>query len=118
MKKIVLIILFATFPAFSNAGQITEIQGTITRIDAAQENYGTYSDQNRGLALIVISGLSTTGCGNTGRVAINVNHQMYETVLALAMTAQATNRTVTVGYIDTCTVWPNAWDISYLYLHK
>lgn len=62
--------------------------------------------------MITVEGLAPACGSGTPRIAIPLGHPMYQTVVSMVLSAQAQNKPLTFGYLDTCTYRGNSWDFA------
>ena len=119
LKEFILAIAI-TITGFGNiayAAEIYEVVGRVTKVVTFSAPYDTYAESNSGLTAIYVEGLQEA-CGTGAmRVAIGVNRPVHDVALSLALTSYNTGKTVTIGYLDTCTVRSSAWDFAYMFLN-
>lgn len=118
MKKYLLMMVLVFMASAGNAVGTLYVDGKVTKIVSFPHSYGTYSESSRGLLGIYVEGLPP-GCGDgTARVVIGVDHPLHASVLALALTAHSTGKTVRLAYFDACTIRSESWDFAYMVLNS
>jgi len=118
LKKIFYFILF--FISLSlQASEVIKGEGKITKVRIFANNHAVYNIDSVGFAVIYVDSLGDA-CesegGKYGRVIISTDHALYQTVVAIALTAKASRSPVNIWHLDTCSLRNNAWDFSLLEL--
>lgn len=95
-------------------GQTGSAIGGITIIPENRSNM-TLEDAVKGRSIAILDLPSVPKSCNTNynRVAIRSDHPMYDSVLAVALTAKSTGKQVHAAYFHTCSVYGNAFDLYY-----
>lgn len=111
-----LLMLVCGFLPVTVYSEVHRVTGKVTRIVTFSKSYSTYSETSPGLTAIYVEGLPA-GCGSgSARVVIGVDHPVYQTAIALALTAYTTKQDVSLDYVDTCTQRSGSWDFAYITL--
>jgi hypothetical protein len=122
MKKLTFVFAAALALTFTfNAHAANSVTGKIKAITMHADNWGNYENglTGRGYAFIVMDGLKESAviCPQ-GRVAIDSRHPMFNHVIALALSAKASGKTVMLKHTDTCTVRSNALDFAIITVNE
>lgn len=118
MKRILATLLLICMAMPVHAASTASATGKVTSIKTFASNYNPYSENYPVAAYIYVDTLPGA-CGQADtRFAIRTTHPGYETVLSLATTALATGKSVSVTYIQECTIRGNAWDFAYMTLNS
>lgn len=116
MKLKYLVLLASIVCAQISFAARIHITGDIDNIQINGQNFDPYSPTGNAVLFIWMDELPIA-CGNSNgfkRMVITSDHPAYQSVLSIALTAQATQKPVTVSYIDECTQWSSAWDFATL----
>ena len=115
MRKVLIILLtLISFEAFS--ANVIKATGQITKIRTFAKNYTTYNINDVGLTTIYVTSLEGACGSNQSRVVISTDHPLYQTVISKALMAKASNLTVEIWHLDTCSQRGIAWDFGLLEL--
>jgi hypothetical protein len=73
---------------------------------------GTYNGKEA--FVFKLEGSPSGGCNYTGRYALDTSSPHYKTTVASIMAAFHAQADVYVSYSQSCNIFPNAWDVSYV----
>lgn len=115
MKKILVTISLFMVAVATQAADIKNVSGTVSKVQLMGMNYTSYNTSGNAIAFIYMEALPDS-CGNPNgfkRVAITSDHPAYNAVISGALAAKASDQTVKMHYIEDCTLWNNnAWDFA------
>lgn len=116
MKYFLCVFLIASsLDVFSETG---ENFGKISKIQFFTNDWGTYNEADSALAVFYMDPALPKAC-DTGekRVAIGVNHPLYQSVVSSLLAAKISGTDVKIKYVKACTARSNSWDFGYLLLN-
>jgi len=111
MNRLMYVLLLCLFFSSAQAGIGTRT-GKVDKVTFHSAVYEPYATDSLGIAFIHVTGLPGACTSSSPRVAIGTDHPLYESVVSAALSAQATQKDVTIQYVDACTIRSTAWDFA------
>ena len=117
MKIILPVFLSIIFSshAFGNSDGHT---GKVQKIDLHGKSWQNYNPNDKGVLSLYIEGMPKS-CDQTnglGRVVIETDHPLFESVFSVALAAKLSDKNVYVHYLNSCNTRSSAWDFGFLSL--
>jgi len=106
------------FSTFATAEVETHVTGKVTQILTHTKARNPYDVTKMGVVFLYIENLPGACETNTKRVAITSDHPLFEIVSSIALSAQAQDKNVLIGYLEACTQNSSAWDFSYIRIYQ
>lgn len=91
--------------------------GVISKVMFFANGWSTYNESDDAVMVFYMQPALPSACGNPnydGRIAIGVNHPLYESVVSAVLAAKISGEKVGVKYLTTCTKRNNSWDFGYI----
>lgn len=118
MFRIMLFVVFVFSSLTVWAVPEKAVQGKVLQILSHTKARNPYDVSSLGMVVLFIDTLPGACNTNNKRVAVGTDHPLFETVLSIALSAQAQSKTIELGYLESCIVHHNAWDFSYIRLYQ
>ena len=102
-------VLFLLYSASSFASFDT-VSGKVYNVSTGLDNWQLPDVTQKGVFTFFVEGLpNACGDGNP-RIAIPTDHPLFNNVVAMVLSAQAQDRSITLNYLESCTYRSNSWD--------